>query len=99
MGGSVFIGDELTATGFRLTGVETLHAGAGRRGRGIRRQPPARFAGDRHRRNCAPPSGRDARGRAAGAERPPVSIIPDALGRVEPAPLGRRMRTVLGIES
>jgi len=98
MGGAVFIGDELTATGFRLTGLETFTPA------------PAAVAEtfmDSRRRaslviltaECArfiPPATLEA---ALLAERPPVAVIPDALARVEPAALARRMKSVLGIES
>jgi len=98
MGGAVFIGDELTATGFRLTGVETLTP--------VPAAVAEAFVDSRRRASLVLLTAETARllpaetlKAALLAERPPVSIIPDALGRVEPAPLVRRIRTVLGIES
>jgi len=98
MGGAVFIGDELTATGFRLTGVETLTPAPA--------AAAEAFVDSRRRASLVILTAETARllpaetlEAALLAERPPVSIIPDVLGRVEPAPLARRMKSVLGIES
>lgn len=94
----VFIGDELTAAGFRLAGIETLVPSpdaawdtlAEARTRAdlivltadYARQIPVRELDD-----------------VLLAEAPIVAVIPDVLARVLPPDLTRRLRATLGIES
>lgn len=96
--GIVFIGDELTATGFRLTGVETMTPEA--------KDAASAFAAARAR--CALllvtaevaraiPS--DALDAALLADRPIVAIVADVNGRAEPPPLAARAKAILGIET
>ncbi len=96
MSGAIFIGDELTATGFRLTGLETLAPAAP--------DVAAAFADSRRRAGlvivtaeCARHIPPDLLEAALVADEPTVAVIPDVLGRVEPASLARRMKSILGI--
>ena len=98
MSGAIFIGDELTATGFRLTGLETLTP-----------EPAdlaAAFADSRRRAalvivtaECARCVPEDLLESALVADPPTVVIIPDVLARVEPTSLALRMKSILGIET
>ena len=97
MGGIVFIGDELTATGFRLTGIATMvppeggaHAALGE----ARRQADVVILTA----DCAleiPPEELD---RAILAETPLVAVIPDIRQSASPPDLAKRLRATLGIE-
>ena len=98
MSAAVFIGDELTATGFRLTGLETLTPEPG--------DVAKAFADCRARAalviltaDCARRIPQDELEAALLADAPTVAVIPDVLARVEPSSLARRMRSLLGIES
>ena len=98
MGHAIFIGDELSAAGFRLTGIETLVPEpeaaavtlADARGRarlvimtaGLAERVPAA-----------------ALETALLAETPTLAIIPDVLLRNALPDLSKRIRSVLGIES
>ncbi|HKN30830.1 MAG TPA: V-type ATP synthase subunit F [Roseiarcus sp.] len=98
MGAAVFIGDELTASGFRLTGLETLTPEPA--------DVAAAFADCRRRADlvivtadCAhhiPPDQLEA---ALVADAPIVAVIPDVLARAEPPSLARRVKSLLGIGS
>jgi vacuolar-type H+-ATPase subunit F/Vma7 len=98
MGTIVFIGDEVTATGFRLTGIETVVP-----------SPEASrnaFAQARQRAELVLLTAEVARHipgdeleDALLAEAPIVAVIPDIRSRVAPPDLARRLRSVLGIES
>jgi len=97
MSAIVFIGDELTVAGFRLTGIETLAPAPDRTAAvfadAIRR---ARLviitAGlSRH----VPPGDLDA---ATASETSVVAIVPDVLLRALPPDLPRWLRSILGIE-
>lgn len=98
MAGIIFIGDELTAAGFRLTGIETIvpaHADAG-----------AAFADARSRAMLVVVVAETAQRIPAPeleaallAETPVVAIIPDVLMQAQPPDLARRLRGALGIES
>ncbi|MGA3310929.1 MAG: V-type ATP synthase subunit F [Xanthobacteraceae bacterium] len=98
MGRAIFIGDELSASGFRLTGIETLvpepdaveSAFADARTRGSVVIITAELA--RH----IPPPQLEA---AMLAEAPTLAIIPDVLFRAAVPDLTRRLRSVLGIET
>ncbi len=98
MSAPVFIGDELTATGFRLAGIETLTP------------PPAKvrevFAQARQRANVVVLTAEFAElvpaaelSGALLAEAPIVMIVPDILDRTPPPDLTRRLRATLGIEN
>ena len=98
MGAAVFIGDELTATGFRLTGVETLTPEPG--------DVAAAFADCRRRADLVIVTAERARhipqdqlGAALVADAPIVAVIPDVLARVGPPSLARRVKSLLGIAS
>jgi vacuolar-type H+-ATPase subunit F/Vma7 len=95
MSATIFIGDELTAAGFRLTGVETMTPAPGTARRALadarRRAAFVIVTADicRH----VPPSELQA---ALLAETPILAIIPDILSRVSPPDLERRLRVALG---
>lgn len=98
MGNAIFIGDELSAAGFRLTGIETVVpepdaataalADARRRARLV-----IMTAGLAER---VPAATLEA---AMLAETPTLAIVPDLRFRSVPPDLGKRIRSVLGIES
>lgn len=98
MGAAIFIGDELSASGFRLTGIEVLvpkpeaigTAFEEARARNALVIITAEFA-----RQVAPPQLEA----AMLAETPTLAIIPDIIFRASPADLTRRLRSVLGIET
>ncbi len=98
MGRAIFIGDELSAAGFRLTGIETLVPEPGAVGSAL---DDARARGSfviitadlaRH----IPARQLEA---AMLAEAPTLTIIPDVLFRAAVPDLTRSLRTVLGIEA
>jgi vacuolar-type H+-ATPase subunit F/Vma7 len=94
----VFIGDELTATGFRLTGVETVmpspDAAREALAQARRRAEFVLLTAD-----CARHIPTGELEVALLAETPIVAIIPDILTQTSPPDLTRRLRAVLGIES
>jgi len=98
MSGVVFIGDELTATGFRLTGIEVAaHSPDAARDA---------FAQARKHADLVLLTADYARHIPAGelddvllSETPIVAIIPDILNQSPPPDLVGRLRSVLGIES
>lgn len=98
MGNAIFIGDELSAAGFRLTGIETVvpePEGVGAAFDDARKRAglvilTAELA------NRVSPAELEA---AMLAETPTLAIIPDVLLRAEPPDLGKKLRSVLGIES
>jgi vacuolar-type H+-ATPase subunit F/Vma7 len=97
VGAAVFIGDELTAAGFRLTGIDTV----------VPRPDAAGEALHTAKKNAAlvimtadlarhvPAAELEA---ALIAEAPLVAIIPDVLFRTPLPDLAGRLRRVLGIE-
>ncbi len=94
----IFIGDELTATGFRLTGIETLTP--------LPEDVAPAFDAACRRAELVLIAAESARHVPAGAieaallaDRPTVAVVPDVLGRVEPPSLARRVKSILGIES
>jgi len=98
MGAVIFIGDELTASGFRLTGVEMLVPKPEAVGAAFE-EARARSAlviitAELARR--LPASQLEA---AMLAETPALAIIPDIMFRASPPDLTRRLRSVLGIEA
>lgn len=98
MAAIVFIGDELTATGFRLTGIETMTPAPG--------AVPHSLAEARRRAGLiiltaelarqVPPAELEA---ALLSETPVVAIIPDILSRAAAPDLVARIRSALGIET
>jgi len=98
MGTAIFIGDELTASGFRLAGIEALvpkpdaigSALADARARGSLIIMTAELA--RH----IPAPLLEA---AMLAETPTLAIVPDVTFRAPPSDLMRKLRSVLGIEA
>jgi vacuolar-type H+-ATPase subunit F/Vma7 len=98
MSAIIFIGDELTAAGFRLTGIETMmpapeaagEALAEARGRADLVIMTADFA--------ANVTASDLEAALLG-EVPILAIVPDVIFRNAPPDLTRRLRSALGIES
>jgi len=98
MGQAIFIGDELSAAGFRLTGIATLvpkpetvgEAFAEARSRGSLIIVTAEMA------QHIPAPQLEA---AMLAETPTIAVIPDVLFNALPTDLTRRLRSVLGIET
>ena len=98
MGAAIFIGDELTATGFRLTGIETIVPAPedtvatldDARARAALVIMTAELAAN------VPAVKLEA---AMLAETPALVIVPDVGFRVGVPDLARRLRRVLGIES
>jgi vacuolar-type H+-ATPase subunit F/Vma7 len=95
----LYIGDEVTAAGYRLAGAET-------------RVPAPSEAGDVFRRACsdgadvillsaalAPQIDPGELSAALIAEAPLTAIVPDAFGRCPPPDVARDVRLALGIES
>ena len=97
MTGPVYIGDEISAAGWRLTGVRVSTPGPGReteafasaRGRPSLVQVSAAVAA---RIDAA------ALSTAAGALTPLMLVLPDPQGEVETPGLAGRLRTQLGLE-
>ena len=97
MGTAVFLGDELTAAGFRLTGIDTVvpePEAAGEALQAARKQAAlvimtAELA--RH----VPADELEA---ALMAEAPALAVIPDILFRTPVPDLAKRLRRALGIE-
>ncbi len=97
MGPVIFIGDELSAAGFRLAGVEALvpapdavaHALQEARSRAALVVITAELA------RTLPPTELD---QVALAEAPTLAIVPDVLFRAAAPDLIRRLRSALGIE-
>ncbi len=98
MGAAIFIGDELSAAGFWLTGIETIVPGHD--------EVVAALQAARRRASLiimtadaaqhVPPSELEA---AMLAEAPTLAIIPDVLFRVPLPDLAGALRNALGIES
>lgn len=97
-GGAIFIGDELSASGFRLTGIETLvpepDAVAAALQDARTRAALVIITADLVRHVPAPDL--DA---ALLAEAPTIAIIPDVLFRAAVPDLAKRLRSALGIET
>ncbi|HXY98501.1 MAG TPA: V-type ATP synthase subunit F [Stellaceae bacterium] len=98
MGAIIFIGDELTATGFRLTGIETMTPAPA--------AVPGALAEARSRAGLViitaelarqvPPAELEA---ALLSETPATAVIPDILSRSTPPDLTGRVKGALGIEN
>ena len=97
MGATIFIGDELTAAGFRLTGVETMTPGPDAVQQALRdaRQRAALVIITASFSLRLPSPELEA---ALLAEEPIVTVVSDVLSRVRPPDLARRLRIALGIE-
>jgi vacuolar-type H+-ATPase subunit F/Vma7 len=97
MGAAVFIGDELTAAGFRLTGIDAVMAEPEAAANALRaaRKEAALVIMTAELARHVPAAELEA---ALIAEAPIVAIIPDVLERVNPPDLASRLRRTLGIE-
>lgn len=98
MGATIFIGDELSAAGFRLTGIETVvperdEVGAALQAARLRASLIIMTADMA--RQVSPPDLEA----AMLAEAPTLAIVPDALFRAPLPDLARRLRSALGIET
>ena len=96
MHNAIFIGDELSAAGFRLTGIETI----------VPADAAAALAEARKRAGLVIMTAELARQVPAAAldeamlaEAPVLAILPDVLFRSAPPDLGKKLRSVLGIET
>jgi vacuolar-type H+-ATPase subunit F/Vma7 len=97
MGAAIFIGDEVSAAGYRLTGIETIvpeDDGVAEALRDARaRAPLVLLTADLA--SHVPAGDLDA---ALLAETPTVAIVPDVRFAAIPPDLAGRLRRVLGIE-
>jgi vacuolar-type H+-ATPase subunit F/Vma7 len=93
----VFIGDEVTAAGYRLAGLDTrvvAVAGAPQAfAQALREAPPLLLITA----ECAAALPADALDAALARLEPPVAIVPDAANRAQPPDLLARVRAGLGI--
>ena len=98
MGSAIFIGDELSAAGFRLTGIEAIVPEPEAAGAALddARKRAALVIMTAELANQVPTAQLEA---AMLAEAPTLAIIPDVLFRTSPPDLGKRLRSVLGIET
>jgi vacuolar-type H+-ATPase subunit F/Vma7 len=94
---AVFIGDELSAAGFRLTGIETRAPESNAAAEALReaRQDAALVIMTAALARCVPARELEA---ALTAEVPALAIIPDVRMRVPLPDLAKRLRRALGIE-
>lgn len=97
MAAAVFIGDELTAAGFRLTGIDTVVPQPEAAAEALRtaRQQAALVIMTAELARQVPKAELEA---ALLAEAPTVAIIPDVLERATPPDLVSQLRRALGIE-
>lgn len=98
MGTAIFIGDELSACGFRLTGIEILVPKPDAIGSAFeeaRASSSLIIITADIARQIPPPQLET----AMLAEMPALAIIPDVMFRAPPPDLVRRLRSVLGIET
>jgi vacuolar-type H+-ATPase subunit F/Vma7 len=98
MSTAIFIGDELSAAGFRLTGIETMVPALEDAGAALAdaRQRAGLVIMTAELAERIPAAELEA---AMLAEAPTLAILPDVLFRSEPPDLGKKLRSVLGIES
>lgn len=93
----VFIGDEVTATAYRLAGLDARVAAPEQAGahwaRALREAPPLILITA----ECAAALPAEALDAALARFDPPVAIVPDAGGRVPLPDLMQRVRASLGI--
>lgn len=97
MGAAVFIGDELTAAGFRLTGVTTVVAEPDAAGSALReaRKQAALVIMTADLARSVPAAELEP---ALIAETPALAIIPDVRMRTPLPDLAKKLRRALGIE-
>jgi len=95
----VYIGDEVTAAGFRLAGLDTRLAGPGEAAEALRQA----VADDAE---CILLSGRLAEfvppaylDEALAAAEPLLALVPDIRGEGAPADIARQVRNALGIDA
>lgn len=97
MQGAIFIGDELTATGFRLAGCEVATPGEGQTAQ-IFEAACATYAvimvGSTHARHL----NKTVLDEAIKALEPLVIVLPDVLGQTQPEDLVAKTSAILGIE-
>jgi len=97
MNNVVFIGDELSATGFRLAGLEVSSPPLGKVSLAL---AEARSSARAILITAAAASHMDKQElHKALIGVPPVAIVPDICGAVRPPDLAQRLRTILGIEA
>lgn len=98
MAAGVFIGDETTACGFRLAGLEVRitepEEAAAALAAAREQRPPLIVLGAEHAR-AVPEAELDA---ALRAVTPPVLVVADAAGRAEPPDLAQRIRHQVGAQ-
>ena len=96
--GIVFIGDELSAAGFRLTGIETMVPEPDAAGEALEaaRQRASLIVMTADLAQRVPPAVLEA---ALLEETPTLAIVPDVLLRTPLPDLARRLRSALGIET
>ncbi len=96
MGPAIFIGDELSAAGFRLTGIETVVPEPEKAGAALddARKRAGLVIMTAELANRVPAAELEA---AMLAEVPTLAIIPDVQFRATPPDLGKKLRSVLGI--
>ena len=94
----VFIGDRLTAAGFRLAGLRPLVADPAEAPEVFRDAleagSPVLITA-----SCAAGLPAGELDRAVRAASPPVGVVPDFAGGAEPRDLSRRVRRALGVDS
>jgi len=97
MGSAVFIGDELSAAGFRLTGIDTVTPGPEKAGEALRdaRKRAALVIMTAELARSVPAQELNA---ALLAEAPALAIVPDVRMRVPVPDLVASLRRTLGIE-
>jgi vacuolar-type H+-ATPase subunit F/Vma7 len=97
MAAAVFIGDELSAAGFRLTGIDTVMPPPEAAGEALRaaRKHAALVIMTAELARSVPAAEIEA---ALIAEAPTVVIVPDVLLRAPLPDLAKRLRRTLGIE-
>jgi vacuolar-type H+-ATPase subunit F/Vma7 len=98
MGTVVFIGDELSAVGFRLAGLEVPPLGEGRATNVL---AEARQTAGAILMTAAAAAGvhKHELDEALLALIPPAALVPDILGVVAPPDLAQRLKAALGIET
>ena len=98
MRNAIFIGDELSAAGFRLTGIETVVPAPDEAGAALAdaRKRAALVIMTAEMAERVPAAELEA---AMLAEAPSLAIVPDVSFGAEPLDLGKKLRSVLGIES
>lgn len=97
MGTAVFLGDELTAAGFRLTGIDTVVPEPEAAGEALQtaRKQAALVIMTAELARHVPADELEA---ALMAEAPALAVIPDILFRTPVPDLAKRLRRALGIE-